>query len=344
MSAIELAQVAKRYGATAVLINIGLTVPDGSITAILGRSGSGKTTLLRLIAGFEHVDAGTITIAGHMVDDGHRAVLPQHRDVGYVPQDGALFPHLTVKGNIGFGMSRRDRHTVQQLIDLVGLSGFERRYPHQLSGGQQQRVALARALAIRPKVILLDEPFSSLDASLRDTVRRDVSRVLAQTGTTTILVTHDQDEALALADQVVVLRDGHVEAATDPLTLYHDPPTIAAAISIGEANILPADIKADRAHCVLGAIAIHTNDFPVSNGPGQLLLRPEQLILHTQPGTRETAATVVDSQYHGHDALVHLAIDQPDHQILLARVSGSLPFVMGQTVWIEVRGPGKTWP
>lgn len=344
MSAIELAQVAKCYGATPVLINVSLSVPDGSVTAVLGASGSGKTTLLRLIAGFEHVDAGVITIGGRVVDDGHRRLRPQHRDVGYVPQEGALFPHLTVKRNIGFGMLRRDRRTVQQLVDLVGLRGLERRYPHQLSGGQQQRVALARALAIRPKVILLDEPFSALDASLRDTVRRDVSRVLDHTGTTTILVTHDQDEALALADQIVVLLDGHVEAATDPQTLYHDPPTIAAAISIGKANILPANVQANRAHCVLGAITVYNNKSPASKGPSQLLLRPEQLILHTQPRTRAVAATVVDSQYHGHDALVHVAIDQPDRQMLLARVSGSLPLATGQTVWIEVRGPGKTWP
>ncbi|HTT85889.1 MAG TPA: ABC transporter ATP-binding protein, partial [Acidimicrobiales bacterium] len=212
MSTIELRGVAKGYGATPVLYGVDLTVADGSVTAILGASGSGKTTLLRLIAGFEQVDAGLVRIGGRVVDDGSRSVRPQHRGVGYVPQDGALFPHLTVMGNVNFGVPREERADTRQLIELVGLEGLERRYPHQLSGGQQQRVALARALAIRPGVVLLDEPFGSLDASLRAGLRRDVARVLADAGATTVIVTHDQDEALALADQVAVLRGGHVVA------------------------------------------------------------------------------------------------------------------------------------
>jgi iron(III) transport system ATP-binding protein len=343
MSAIELQQVAKRLGATPVLTSVDLTVPDGSLTAVLGASGSGKTTLLRLIAGFEHVDAGTVVIGGHLVDDGRRIVRPQQRGVGYVPQEGALFPHLTVKGNIGFGVPRLERHHVQQLVDLVGLSGLERRFPHQLSGGQQQRVALARALAIQPKVVLLDEPFSSLDASLREALRRDVIRILAQTGTTTILVTHDQDEALALADQIAVLRDGNVVASADPRTLYSDPPDITAATFIGKANILAAHVHADRARCVLGTIRLQTAESAATDGPSWLLLRPEQLILHVEAKENAVSATVVDSQYHGHDALVHVTINRPDHQVLLARVSGGLVLTPGQHVWVEVRGSGRVW-
>jgi iron(III) transport system ATP-binding protein len=208
MSAVELRGVVKSFGATPVLRDVELTVPEASITAVLGVSGSGKTTLLRLIAGFEQLDSGTIAIGGRVLDDGQRSVNPQYRGIGYVPQDGALFPHLTALGNVGFGLARRERASALALLELVGLAGLERRYPHQLSGGQQQRVALARALAIRPRVMLLDEPFSSLDAPLRAGLRRDVARILADAATTTVLVTHDQQEARALADRIAVLEDG----------------------------------------------------------------------------------------------------------------------------------------
>jgi iron(III) transport system ATP-binding protein len=344
MSAIELRQVAKGFGATPVLTDVDLAVPDGSMTAVLGASGSGKTTLLRLIAGFEHVDAGTVVIGGHTVDDGCHTIRPQHRGVGYVPQEGALFPHLTVAGNIGFGVPRREQRTVAQLIDLVGLHGLEQRFPHQLSGGQQQRVALARALAIRPQVVLLDEPFSSLDASLRDSVRRDVARVLAETKTTSILVTHDQDEALALADQIAVLRDGNVVAAGDPRTLYRDPPDLIAATFIGEANILTADVQGDRAQCALGTVALHTNGSATLQGLSRVLLRPEQLVLHLEAREHTVSATVVDSQYHGHDTVVRVALDHPECHLLVARVSGDLALTPEQRVWVEVRGSGRAWP
>jgi iron(III) transport system ATP-binding protein len=203
---VQVAGLYKSFGEHPALRGVDLDVPVGSFTAILGPSGSGKTTLLRIIAGFDRMDAGTVTIGGQLMDDGRRFIRPQRRGIGYVPQEGALFPHLTVADNVGFGMPRRKRNGIVHLVELVGLQGLERRYPHQLSGGQQQRVALARALAIEPKVVLLDEPFSSLDASLRDGVRRDVARILNEANATTILVTHDQDEALGLADQIAVLR------------------------------------------------------------------------------------------------------------------------------------------
>ena len=317
-------------------------VPDGSITAVLGASGSGKTTLLRLVAGFERVDSGSVAIDGRVVDDGTRSVRAQHRGVGYVPQEGALFPHLTVMGNVGFGVPRDARGRAAELIELVGLGGLARRYPHQLSGGQQQRVALARALAIRPSVVLLDEPFSSLDASLRTDVRRDVARVLAETRTTTVLVTHDQDEALALADQIAVLRHGRIMVRADPHELYRSPPDVAAAMSIGEANILAADITLGRARCVLGMVSLDA-DSARADGPAQLLLRPEQLALYVEERADAVAAVVVDSQFHGHDTLVELVMDDPEHQPLLARVTGDLGFSPGQSVWVEVLGPGRAW-
>jgi iron(III) transport system ATP-binding protein len=350
MSAIELESVAKRFGSTAVLRGVDLSVSIGSITAVLGASGSGKTTLLRLIAGFEPVDGGTLTLNGQLVDDGRRMLSPQHRGIGYVPQEGALFPHLTVTANIAFGLSRGERGKVRDLLELIGLSELARRYPHQLSGGQQQRVALARALAVNPDVVLLDEPFGALDASLRGELRRDVMRILAETGTTAVLVTHDQDEALALADQVVLLADGRVRAAAAPRELYRDPPDEATAISIGEVNILPAHASSGHARCALGSIPISRNGGV--DGASRLLLRPEQLLLYRQPVERAPRGAVIEVQYHGHDALarVRLRGDEdrgtpPGHAgpILLARVPGDLELEPGQEVWIEVTGPGRAW-
>jgi iron(III) transport system ATP-binding protein len=346
MSAIELRGVGKAYGATPVLAHLDLSVGDGSITAVLGASGSGKSTLLRLVAGFDRVDSGAVAIGGRVVDDGDRFVRPQHRSVGYVPQDGALFPHLTVIGNVGFGVPRRERARVRQLIELVGLGGLERRYPHQLSGGQQQRAALARALAIRPRVVLLDEPFSALDASLRDSVRRDVARILVEAGTTTILVTHDQDEALSLADRIALLREGRIIACADPRTLYAHPPDLDAATAIGESNVLAADVRGGRARCALGSVDLEAAgaNGRGSEGLARLLLRPEQLVLHLAAQRGAVAATVVDAQYHGHDALVRLCVGERGGPTLFARTSGALALVPGQPIWVEVRGPGRAWP
>jgi iron(III) transport system ATP-binding protein len=344
VSSIELRGVAKRLGVVPVLTNVHLTVPDGSITAVLGASGSGKTTLLRLVAGFEQADHGTVTIGDRIVDDGYRYLRTQHRCVGYVPQEGALFPHLTVLGNISFGVGRRQRSRVTELIELVGLSGLARRFPHQLSGGQQQRVALARALAIRPEIVLLDEPFSSLDASLRVGLRNEITHVLSQTGTTTILVTHDRDEALSLADQIAILRDGQVVACADPRELYHDPPDAATATVVGEANIVTAHTRANQAHCALGTVRLRTAKLPGPDGRCQLLLRPEQLALHPRAKAGTTQATVVELHYHGHDMLAHIRLNHPDHDILLARVPGDLALAPGQPAWVEVIGAGRAWP
>lgn len=343
MSAIELRAVAKSFGATAVLTDIDLGIPEGLITAVLGASGSGKTTLLRLIAGFEQLDSGTISIGGGIVDDGHRSVRPQHRGIGYVPQDGALFPHLTVIGNVGFGLARDERSSARDLLELVGLTGLERRYPHQLSGGQQQRVALARALAIRPSVVLLDEPFSSLDASLRAELGRDVARILAEAATTTVLVTHDQDEALALANHVAVLRSGRVLARADPRSLYRDPPNLFAAGSIGEANILSAQVQGDHARCALGSVQLRMNGRPNVNGPARLLLRPEQLMLHLQAAAETVGASVVEVRFHGHDELAQLSLNHPDKETVLVRVPGGLVLEPGRHVWVKATGLAHAW-
>ena len=237
------------YGAQPVLDGVTIHVDRGTFIAVLGASGSGKTTLLRVIAGFERLRSGTLTIAGRVVDDGRHFVAPEKRRVGYVPQEGALFPHLRVDANVAFGLRRRGgRSKVRPLLEMVGLAGLEKRYPHELSGGQQQRVALARALAVEPEVVLLDEPFSALDAALRSSIRRDVAQILHERGTTTVLVTHDQDEALSMADRVAVLRAGRILAEDRPETLYRSPVDASMAAFLGEANLIPG--RADLWDCV----------------------------------------------------------------------------------------------
>ena len=238
----------KAFGSHPVLTSVDLTVPAGSLTAILGASGSGKTTLLRVLAGFERADGGVVQIGDMVVDGPNAQVPPERRRIGYVPQEGSLFPHLTVLDNIGFGLPSRQRRGPRTagLLETVGLTGLGKRYPHQLSGGQQQRVALARALAIEPTVVLLDEPFASLDTHLRASVRADVQQIFRASGTTAILVTHDQSEALSVADQVAVLRDGTIAQCAAPQELYSRPADPAVARFIGEANLSRRPFRRQR--------------------------------------------------------------------------------------------------
>src|ERR1700729_2773736 len=240
MRDVTVSGLGKTFGAQVVLAGLDLEVPAGSLTAILGPSGSGKTTLLRLLAGFERADSGTISIGNALVDGPGTYVAPERRRIGYVPQEGSLFPHLTVEANVGFGLSGRDRRggRVASMLEMVGRGGLGRRSPPQLSGGQQQRVALARALAIEPAVVLLDEPFASLDAHLRASVRADVHEIFRRAGTTAVLVTHDQDEALSTADWVAALRDGKIAQCAAPADLYRRPADAELASFIGAANLL----------------------------------------------------------------------------------------------------------
>jgi iron(III) transport system ATP-binding protein len=350
MSAVELRAVSKSYARTPVLSEVTLTVADTAdtdtaVTAILGPSGSGKTTLLRLIAGFDRADAGVITVGKQVVDDQRTHVRPEHRGIGYVPQGGDLFPHLSVARNISFGLPNRDRHQISELIELVGLTGLSDRYPHQLSGGQQQRVALARALAIRPRLVLLDEPFSSLDASLRVSLRRDVARVLTETKTPAIIVTHDQDEALCLADQIVILDCGRVLAEGSPAQLYNAPANPATAHYLGQANLLPAVIIAGTAHCVLGSLALHDAS-AVPDGGATVLLRPEQLRVSTDQGDGGVAATIGTLDYHGHDSVAELTLTDATALTarLPSRISGNEGLRTGDRVRVRATGTAIAWP
>jgi len=284
MNLLELQGIRRRYGEVTALDDVNLSVPAGSRTAVVGPSGSGKTTLLRIIAGFDAPDAGKVVLDGQVLTDGAKAVPAHRRGIGYVAQDGALFPHLSIADNIGFGLSRRDpaRDTrIAELIQMVELDPtMLRRRPDELSGGQQQRVALARALAREPRLMLLDEPFSALDTRLRASARKAVARVLSAARMTTILVTHDQSEALSFADQIAVLREGRLLQVGTPRELYLRPKDAMIAGFMGDAIVLPARVGEGFADCALGRIPVDDGE---RRGAVQIMLRPEQVRLLPVP-------------------------------------------------------------
>lgn len=338
----------KSFGSQAVLAGVDLEVPAGSLTAVLGPSGSGKTTLLRVVAGFERADRGTVVLGGRIVEDDHHALPPEQRGIGYVPQEGSLFPHLTVAANVAFGMPRTDRKKrggpIDELLEMVGLSGLGRRYPHQLSGGQQQRVALARALAIRPALVLLDEPFSSLDAGLRSSVRADVQNVLRAGGITAVLVTHDQDEALSVADQVAVIRHGIIGQQGTPQDLYDHPVDPDMARFLGNANLVPAVVEGERVDTQFGPMPIRpdTRGQTVS-GPVVALVRPEQLVVSPVPSGIGWRAVVRRTQFHGHDSVITVSsLDRPQEPVTV-RTEGGLALAEGAEVEITVDGSAVVW-
>lgn len=345
MTMVEIAGVCAGYGATHVLHGLDLTVEKGTTTAILGPSGSGKTTLLRVIAGFERATAGTVSIAGRLVDGPKTHLAPEKRQLGYVAQDGALFPHLTVARNVAFGLRRSPtrENRVSELLRLVGLGEFAERYPHQLSGGQQQRVALARALAIDPPVILLDEPFAALDAALRADVRRDITRILRTAGATTILVTHDQDEALSLADEVAVLRNGRIAQSGTPIELYQRPVDPELAQFLGAANVLPAVAEAWGLRTAMGLHEQYAPGLPPDKA-ASALLRPEQIDIVTGRDASRTPATIESVEFHGHEALVALRAHTGSGDVpVLARTRLDPDFRVGLDVSISVTGIVHCW-
>ncbi len=340
MTHLQLSGVTKSFGGTQVLHGIDLDIASTSLTAILGPSGCGKTTILRLIAGFLDPDQGSISFDDRVVFDAAHSVAPQHRRVGYVPQEGALFPHLDVAANIGFGLpraSRRERHTVDQLLELVGLPASMRsRKPHELSGGQQQRIALARALAPAPSIVLLDEPFASLDAGLREDTGRAVARALHETKATAILVTHDQSEALSLADQVAVMRAGRLIQVASPHDVYVTPVDAGVAQFVGAGTFLDVFVDvAGGAESPLGPLSVIAADGSTTPaGRAQVVIRPEQLSLRVA-GDGVTA-TVTEVSYYGHDAAVRLIIDGT--LAITARIAGQRAPQPGEVVGIRVAG------
>lgn len=335
--------VHKAFGRHAVLRGIDLVVPAGSFTAILGPSGSGKTTLLRIVAGFERTDDGEVRLAGKVVEGASTHVPPEDRRIGYVPQEGALFPHLRVGANIAFGLRSRKvkKQRVAELLDLIGMPDLAGRYPHELSGGQQQRVALARALATRPALVLLDEPFSSLDAALRSSMRLEVQRLLRETGTTTILVTHDQDEALSTADLVAVIEDGRIVQHGSPFEVYTHPVTAGVAAFVGQANVLPGVVRGGLVETALGRHAVPPGRELGDGSVVSVMLRPEQLELTDAGGGASGHVTAVD--FHGHDTLLGVELD--GGPVLRVRLPGPNHLVGGSPVGVSGPADGVTvWP
>ncbi len=349
------AGLAKAYGETAVVAGLDLEAGGGELVALLGPSGCGKTTTLRLIAGFEEPDAGLIEVGGRPVAavgagtgaGGRRSLPPEERRVGMVFQDYALFPHLSVARNVAFGLPRLGRGErearVAAALAAVGLAGMGERSPHQLSGGQQQRVALARALAPSPEVVLLDEPFSNLDPALRAEVRSEVRQILAAAGATVVLVTHDRDEALSLADRVAVMGRGRIVQVATPEELYHRPTTRWVAAFVGDAEFLPGEGQGRRVATELGELPTQGS----VSGPVEVMLRPEQLRLVPVPdgsaaGSAGANATVLNRLFYGHDQTLTVRLDTGRQ--LRARLGPYGGIRPGDRVLASVRGAVLTFP
>jgi iron(III) transport system ATP-binding protein len=357
LSGISVAYATDGGDSVAAVTAADLDIEAGSIVALLGPSGCGKTSLLRAIAGLESPTAGSASIGGATVSShgsGKRQwVNPEKRNVGMVFQDGALFPHLTVAQNIVFGLRAMRKELsraevlarVDELLDLVDLQGFGDRLPNTLSGGQQQRVALARTLAPQPKVLLLDEPFSALDTSLRVQVRAEVARIVRDVGVTTVFVTHDQDEAFVLGDKVAVMQAGNIEQFGTPDELYRSPATPWVAGFVGEANFVVgvvADNDATVAATPIGVITIDDRRADPNSNEVRVLVRPEQVSLRLDPTDGTEAATVRTVEYYGHD--VRYEVEFADGTVLAARTHSTELYERGDMVYpsFQSRQRGST--
>jgi iron(III) transport system ATP-binding protein len=329
--------LAKKFAAVQAVDGLNLTLLETRFLALLGPSGCGKTTALRLIAGFEPPDAGLVEIGERVVSGPGTWTPPEQRSVGMVFQEYALFPHMNVFNNVAYGISKSvdPRKRVLEVLSLVGLDDLEQRMPYELSGGQQQRVALARALAPEPELILLDEPFSNLDAGLRSQVRAEIRQILRQARATVIFVTHDQEEALSLADEVAVMIDGRIVQTETPQNLYRRPLNKQVATFLGHANFLPGQALDGHVTCELGRLSTSA----IQSGRVEVLLRPEDLRLRPD----ETGpAEIIDREFFGHDQLIRLQLASGTQ--LQSRLLGSEgEFLPGQRVSIQVRDKVTTY-
>jgi iron(III) transport system ATP-binding protein len=329
----------KHYGSTRAVDGVELEVEAGSICALLGPSGCGKTTTLRLIAGLERPDEGEIAIGDRTLCGPGEFVSPERRRIGMVFQDYALFPHLDVAGNVGYGLGRKpDRYRVGEVLELVGLDAEAERPVHELSGGQQQRVALARALAPTPELILMDEPFSNLDAGLRDRLRQEVREILARARVTALFVTHDQAEALSIAETVAVMRDGVVEQLGTPEEIYSRPASRWVATFLGEVEVVPGDAADGRVSCELGSFSADQD----VDGPVDVLLRPESIAIGISGPDGAASAEVVGRRFFGHDQLVELRLGSG--RTIRSRRLGFPAWHEGDRVRAWVDGPTDVLP
>jgi iron(III) transport system ATP-binding protein len=340
VATLALSGISKSFGSQVVLEGLSLEVANGEFVAVLGSSGSGKTTLLRLIAGFDDPDTGEISIAGKTVAAKNVFVPAEARKVGYVPQDAALFPHLSVAENIAFGLrglskvARTDR--VRQLLKLVSMEEFETQSSTSLSGGQKHRIALARALAPEPELVLLDEPFAALDAELRSRIRDEIKDVLDKVSSTTILVTHDQEEALSIADRVALLRDGNFAQIGNPREIYSEPVDLGVATFLGDSVIVDGVVHLDKVNTSLGQLTLLNS--AKEGSTGKVAIRPENFYL--QPDLKGDSI-VVGRQFFGHDAVVEVKTPK---QLIRARSSGPFAPEVGMKVTVWVRGAVNFYP
>jgi len=366
VTTLTLQNIGVSYGSRPALRDVSLVVPSGSLVAILGPSGCGKTSLLMALAGLVPINSGSITVGSRELSSANHRIPPEQRGIGWVPQAASLFPHLSVGDNIGFALprGRRRQERVEELAALVGLAGFTQRSPGQLSGGQAQRVALARALAPSPDVLLLDEPFGALDSVLRHSLAREVSEILREQDTTAILVTHDREEALDLADFVVVMDQGRIVQVGTPREIYESPATPWVASFVGDTVELrgvwrdeamechqcgakelcaPGENRlgcSGHVECALGNVAATSQVGEPRDGEiVRVVLRPEWLV----PATTGIAATVRTVAYAGHDALVEFEL--PDQGGLVrARIAAPFLPAVGQDFHLALRHPALVFP
>lgn len=321
--------------------NFSLEIAKGEIITLLGPSGCGKTTTLRMIAGFEQPTSGEIFIGGETVNNHLVHLPPEKRGIGMVFQDYALFPHLTVEKNVLFGLTKwnglKKRNRVKEVLDLVGLWDLAKRYPHELSGGQQQRVALARALAPRPKVILMDEPFSNLDASLREKMRYDVKKILKATNTTALIVTHDQKDAFAVSDRVVIMKEGMIEQIDTPIEMYRCPRNCFVAQFLGKTNLLSGKMASDKKHVYthIGKVCLPERSEKLL-GEVMLSVRPEGCRL-VENG--RYVGSVADVVYSGEyqEVTVTMKTEQNEDTALLIHVPIEHELVRGQVISFDIK-------
>ena len=335
---ITLRDVRKTFGSTVALTNFDVTVHEGELVTLLGPSGCGKSTALRIAAGFEVADSGYVLIGDASVI----ALPPSKRGIGMVFQNYSLFPHLTVRENLEFGMrvrrvGRAQRAArVDELLQLVRLDGLAERYPHQVSGGQQQRVALARALAVQPRVLLLDEPLSALDATVRVEVRDEIRRIQRESGIATVFVTHDQEEALAISDRICVMRDGRVEQVGTPRAVYRFPSTPFVARFVGRVNDLEIELRSSTS----GRLSGHALEFDVPGttlavGQARLLIRPEDVRLMAAREPRALHGTIESLHFGGATTSVEVAITGTQHVVQVSDVTRAMDYGVGDEVGVQ---------
>jgi iron(III) transport system ATP-binding protein len=340
MTSLSISHLSVKLGEREIISDLSFDLRQGEIASLLGPSGCGKTTLLRAIAGLIQPTIGTIRLGTQLVGVSSVVLPPNKRGTGYVPQQGALFPHLNVAKNISFGLDREKftkkqiSEITEEMLNLIGLPGFENRLPSQLSGGQQTRVALARALAIKPKLILLDEPFSALDAVLRDELRSEVVGLLRKLGSTAILVTHDREEALVSSDRVILMRSGRVVQDGTPEEVYEAPISPEIAASTGDVLVLAAQKLTDgqpRYPLSLSGIADTGSD------TGYVVIRPEEIQVSSS-SVEGIEGSLIHIDYYGHDAMLTVEVTNSPTPIK-ARVVGPTQFVLGQKVYLKHIGP-----